>query len=57
MTMMRFYTRFRDLGMHSRVFMTIHDVVDVEAPADESDEAKNQMETQWKSPSKCPWRF
>ena len=43
--------------MHSRVFMTIHDVVDVEAPADESDEVKNQMETQWKSPSKCPWRL
>ncbi|MFC1836049.1 DNA polymerase, partial [Thermodesulfobacteriota bacterium] len=40
MAVMRLYARFRDLGMKSRVVMTIHDAVYVEASEDEAERAR-----------------
>jgi DNA polymerase-1 len=37
---MRLYTKFRSLGMKSRIVMVIHDAVYVEAPEEESEQAR-----------------
>ena len=40
MAVMRLYARFRDLRMKSRVVMTIHDAVYLDAPEEEAERAK-----------------
>jgi len=51
---MRRYARFRDLGMKSRVVMTIHDAVYVEAPEKEAEEAKEIMKAQMEAAVEIP---
>jgi DNA polymerase I-like protein with 3'-5' exonuclease and polymerase domains len=41
MAVMRLYASFRDLGMESRVVMTVHDAVYVEAPDEEAQATRN----------------
>jgi DNA polymerase I len=41
MAVMRLYTRFRDLGMKSRIVMVIHDAVYVEAPEQEAHQVRH----------------
>ena len=43
MVVMRLYAQFRDLGMRSRVVMTIHDAIYVEAPREEEQEARKLL--------------
>jgi len=40
MAVIRLWARFRDLGMKSRVVMTIHDAVYAEAPEEEAQDAR-----------------
>jgi|WetSurSiteA1Bulk_404760.scaffolds.fasta_scaffold762052_1 DNA polymerase I len=54
MVVMRRYARFRDLGMKSRVVMTIHDAVYVEAPEKEAEEAKEIMKAQMEAAVEIP---
>jgi len=54
---MRLYARFRDLGMKSRVVMTIHDAVYVEAPDEEAQAAKNILKTEMESAVEMPVVF
>jgi DNA polymerase I len=54
MAVMRLYARFRDLGMKSRVVMTIHDAVYVEAPDEEAEEAKEIMKAQMEAAVEIP---
>ncbi|MFC1833234.1 DNA polymerase [Thermodesulfobacteriota bacterium] len=55
MAVMRLYARFRDLGMKTRIVMTIHDAVYVEAPEEEAQDAraivKREMEQAVEMPS------
>ncbi|MFC1835696.1 DNA polymerase [Thermodesulfobacteriota bacterium] len=54
MAVMRLYARFRDLGMKSRVVMTIHDAVYVEAPEGEAVQARTLMKEQMEAAAEMP---
>lgn len=54
MAVMRLYARFRDLGMKSRVVMTIHDAVYVEAPEEEAQAAGNVLRTEMEAAVEMP---
>jgi DNA polymerase I len=54
MAVMRLYARFRDLGMKSRVVMTIHDAVYVEAPDEEARAARNILKKEMESAVEMP---
>lgn len=54
MAMMRLYARFRDLGMKSRIVMTIHDAVYVEAPEEEAQAARNILKTEMEAAVEMP---
>jgi len=54
MAVMRLYARFRDLGMKSRVVMTIHDAVYVEAPDEEAQAARNILKQEMESAVEMP---
>jgi DNA polymerase I len=54
MAVMRLYARFRDLGMKSRVVMTIHDAVYVEAPDEEAQAARNILKTEMEAAVEMP---
>ena len=54
MAVMRLYARFRDLGMKSRVVMTIHDAVYVEAPEEEVEKARDILKTQMEAAIEMP---
>jgi DNA polymerase I len=54
MAVMRLYARFMDLGMKSRVVMTIHDAVYVEAPDEEAQAARNILKTEMEAAVEMP---
>jgi DNA polymerase I len=54
MAVMRLCARFRDLGMRSRVVMTIHDAVYVEVPDDEAQAARNTLKTEMEEAVEMP---
>jgi DNA polymerase I len=54
MAVMRLYARFRDLGMESRVVMTIHDAVYVEAPDEEAQATRNILKTEMAAAVEMP---
>ena len=54
MAMMRLFARFRDLGMESRVVMTIHDAVYVEAPEEEAAQARRILKEQMEAAVEMP---
>lgn len=51
---MRLYASFRDLGMESRVVMTVHDAVYVEAPDEEAQAARNILKTEMEAAVEMP---
>jgi DNA polymerase-1 len=55
MAVMRLYARFRDLDMQSRVVMTIHDAVYVEAPEEEAEKAKEILKSQMEAAVEMPF--
>jgi DNA polymerase I len=55
MAIMRLYAEFRDLGMRSRVVMTIHDAVYVEAPNEETIKAKNILRAAMEAAVEMPF--
>jgi DNA polymerase I len=54
MAVMRLYARFRELDMKSRVVMTIHDAVYVEAPDEEAQAARNILKTEMETAVEMP---
>ncbi len=52
--MMRLYSSFRDRGMRSRIVITIHDAVYVEAPDEEEHEARRLLKTQMEEAVEMP---
>ena len=54
MALIRLYAKFRDLGMKSRVVMTIHDAVYVEAPEEEEELARHWIKEIMESAVEMP---
>lgn len=54
LAVMRLYATFRDLGMRSRVVMTIHDAVYVEAPEEEAEKARDILKAEMEGAVEMP---
>lgn len=54
MAVMSLFARFRDLGMKSRVVMTIHDPVYGEAPGEEVGQAREILKKQMQTAVEMP---
>jgi DNA-binding GntR family transcriptional regulator len=54
MVIMPLHSRFRDLSMKSRIVVTIHDAIYVEAPAEEKERARQLMKEQMEKAVELP---